>query len=295
MLHPWRIIRPVFSPSTVKWAFGCRTTAPTVTRQAAWRPSVPAVNAFRAESGVPPPVKSWLQTADENPVFTALLPAQSACGGIKWWWPTKHLWRGCKRDSFAHTHTRAVVHLYDPTMATWTGSEPVWLTRCRSDSCLCPRCAVSERKGVMTKTFRRTALGCFHACMCFMRTRVHACMATAQSSALCMCLSAGFSFLSFWGSEKKKKKSIRGGCQIRIRAALLIRWKTSHAPRFWMERHSLTCLFPLIFAGTFPQNCSIFVVVNLVKNHLSCVADSSISNTCQGYTERKAESMRPCF
>lgn len=59
-------------------------TAPTVTRQAAWRPPVHAVNAFRAESGVPPPVKSWLQTADENPVFTALLPAQSARGGIKW-------------------------------------------------------------------------------------------------------------------------------------------------------------------------------------------------------------------
>ena len=149
-------------------------------------------------------------------------------------------------------------------MATWTVSEPVWLTRCRSCSCLCPRCAVSERKGIMTKTFRRTALGCFHACMCFMRTHVHVCMATVQSSALCMCLTAGFSFLSFWGSEKKKK-SIRGGCQIRIRAALLIRWKTSHAPHFWMERHSLTCLFPLIFTAHFRRAVASLLWITLWK------------------------------
>lgn len=31
--------------------------------------SICAFNVFRAESGVPPPVKSWLQTADEKPFY----------------------------------------------------------------------------------------------------------------------------------------------------------------------------------------------------------------------------------
>ncbi|KAL7395605.1 hypothetical protein ABVT39_020088 [Epinephelus coioides] len=30
---------------------------------------ISAFNVFRAESGVPPPVKSWLQTADEKPFY----------------------------------------------------------------------------------------------------------------------------------------------------------------------------------------------------------------------------------
>lgn len=44
---------------------------------------------------------------------------------------------------------------------------------------------------------------------------------------------------------KGLRKRVRGGCQIRIRVGLLIRWKTSHVPCFWMERHTLTCLFTL--------------------------------------------------
>lgn len=208
MLHPWRIIRPVFSPSTVKWAFGCRTTAPTVTRQAAWRPSVPAVNAFRAESGVPPPVKSWLQTADENPVFTALLPAQSACGGIKWWWPTKHLWRGCKRDSFAHTHTHTRLFIYtiplwqhepEASLCDWHAvglvavfAHAVQWVRGKE---LWPRHSV----GPLSAVFMHACVLCVRVYMCAWPQRSHL-------LSLCVSLRASPSSLSEGLRRKKKKK-----------------------------------------------------------------------------------------
>lgn len=94
------------------------------------------------------------------------------------------------------------------------------------------RCAVGKRKRFMTYTFIR--FGPF-ARLC-LHIDVH-----VQDA--CMCTPAWWCFPSH--SCQLYERWVKGGCQIRIRAALLIAWEESHVPLFRMESHSLTCHFPL--------------------------------------------------
>lgn len=136
---------------------------------------------YSAESGVPPPVKSWKQQMKS--LFIALLLPQSVYREIKWWWPTKHLWRGWKRDlrtvafdTLRHTPTKKI---HQSIQAWLYIHKLIW-----------------------------EPSGSKHACMC-LRMHVLACVHTHSTVFFSMLVSlscfTGFSSLSlsFWGSEKK--------------------------------------------------------------------------------------------
>lgn len=205
-------------------------------------------------------------------LFIALLPPQSVCREIKWWWPTKHLWRGWKRESrtsklLTQTHS----HKKDsPCIQAWLKIDtiPLWHTQLQtytSSHGSPPEVSLWDWHTVgLVADFAhavqwvrensanfdpRHTVGllwafCMHTCMCLCM-HAHACVGAHSiviySMLVSLLLVQAFALSLYEGL----RESVRGGCQIRIRAALLIRWKTSHAPCFWMERHSLTCLFPL--------------------------------------------------
>ena len=216
--------------------------------------SICAFNVFRAESGVPPPVKSWLQTADEKPFYcppASSISLQRNEMVMAYKAPVVRLNKGLgsiqtsthKKDSLKYSSM--IVGLYNPTTrtihaATWEPSEGRlwdWHTDGLVDFAQAAQWAREWDLWPRHSAERLWAVcmhACVHVCLYF---DTHSTVFSTLSLFLCLALQASPLSLS-----EGLRKSVRGSCQIRIRAALLIRWKTSHAPCFWMERHSLTCL-----------------------------------------------------
>lgn len=196
---------------------------------------------------------SYCANSRWKPFFIAHLLPQSVCTEIKWWWPTKHLWRGWKGAwkystllPQPHSHIEVTqVFSYDSRciqslLVTYINSHgsPVevtlWVLRLTLRE-------NDENDDLDIQLESSGLFVCLHACVrvcIYMRM----CMPIFRTYILYACFCLAFTGLCL-SLTKGLRKCLRRDCQIRIRAALLICWKTSHVLCFWMERHSLTCLF----------------------------------------------------